>query len=97
MSKENNGWISVKDKLPEPFFTSEQHRCSENRHLIYYTEDGEYWFIGFGWYLYDEKEDDEGGLIPYWELDQDFGIGLANEVEVTHWQPLPEPPKGMTK
>ncbi|OOF37682.1 hypothetical protein BKK49_11250 [Rodentibacter rarus] len=80
MTKENSGWISVKDRLPEPFYTSQEYRSSKNRRLIYYTEDGEYWFIGFGWYLYAEKEDDEGGLIPYWELADD-----CIEVQVTHW------------
>ncbi|MWQ41946.1 DUF551 domain-containing protein [Glaesserella parasuis] len=89
MTKENNGWISVEDRLPEPFYTTEKYRCSENRHLIYYSEDGEYWFIGFGWYLYDKQEDAEGGLIPYWELADD---GFGDEVQVTHWQPLPPPP-----
>lgn len=89
MSKENNGWISVTDRLPEPFDTSNQHRHSYNRHLIYYTEDREHWFIGFGWYLYDNKEDDDGCLIPYWEADKDYSL---EEVEVAYWQPLPEPP-----
>ncbi|HHW7546665.1 TPA: DUF551 domain-containing protein [Mannheimia haemolytica] len=86
---ENNGWISVEDRLPEPFYTSEQYRMPVNRHLIYYTEDEEYWFIGFGWYLYDSKEDEKGDLIPYWELEDSF----FDEVTVTHWQPLPKPPK----
>ena len=47
-----------------------------------------YWFVGFGWYLLDEKVDEEGGLIPYWELDE---LGMI-EIEVSHWQPLPQPP-----
>ncbi|AVJ06351.1 hypothetical protein BV140_554 [Haemophilus influenzae] len=50
-----------------------------------------YWFIGFGWYLLDEKVDEEGGLIPYWQLDE---LGMIDiEIEVSHWQPLPQPPE----
>lgn len=86
---ENNGWIKCSERLPEPFDTSEELRNSNNRHLIYYTEDGAYWFVGFGWYLLDEKVDEEGGLIPYWELDE---LGMI-EIEVSHWQPLPQPPE----
>lgn len=91
MSK-NNNWISVKDKLPEPINTCHEHRNAWNKHIIYYTEDEEYWFVGFGWFLIDEKEDEDGSLIPYWEL-EDTGVGLSNEVIVTYWQPLPERPK----
>ena len=37
-------WIKCSERLPEPFYTSEELRNSDNRHLIYYTEDGVYWF-----------------------------------------------------
>ncbi|MBN6069028.1 DUF551 domain-containing protein [Aggregatibacter actinomycetemcomitans] len=84
-------WIKCSERLPEPFFTSQETRNTDNRHMIYYTEDGEYWFIGFGWYLYDEKENEEGYLIPYWEVDEITMTGI--EVEVSHWQPLPPPPE----
>lgn len=88
---QNNGWIKCSERLPKPFDTSEELRQSSNRHLIYYTEDNVYWFVGFGWYLLDEKVDEEGGLIPYWELDE---LGMINiEIEVSHWQPLPQPPE----
>ncbi len=91
MSKNNNGWIKCSERLPEPFDTSEELRNLSNRHLIYYTEDDVYWFIGFGWYLLDEKVDEEGGLIPYWQLNE---LGMIDiEIEVSHWQPLPQPPE----
>ncbi|MFC0938964.1 DUF551 domain-containing protein [Pasteurella multocida] len=86
---QDNGWISVKDRLPQPIDTSTEYRNQENKSVIYYTEDDEYWFIGFGWYVYGDKEDCDGCLIPYWEL-EDTGL---TEVDVTHWQPLPPPPK----
>ncbi|MGX4777298.1 DUF551 domain-containing protein [Pasteurella multocida] len=83
-----DGWISVKDRLPQPIDTSTEYRNQENKSVIYYTEDDEYWFIGFGWYVYGDKEDCDGCLIPCWEL-EDTGL---TEVDVTHWQPLPPPP-----
>ena len=85
---ENNGWIKCEDRLPEPLQTDHEHRSEENKHISYYTEDGVYWFIGFGWYLYDQKEDCQGNLIPYWESVENIG----EEVEVIYWQPLPQPP-----
>ncbi|MFD1806166.1 DUF551 domain-containing protein [Pasteurella oralis] len=86
--QKDDGWISVKDRLPQPIDTSTEYRNQENKSVIYYTEDDEYWFIGFGWYVYGDKEDCDGYLIPYWEL-EDTGL---TEVDVTHWQPLPPPP-----
>ncbi len=86
---QDDGWISVKDRLPQPIDTSTEYRNQENKSVIYYTEDDEYWFIGFGWYVYGDKEDCDGCLIPCWEL-EDTGL---TEVDVTHWQPLPPPPK----
>ena len=91
LDKLKNPWVKCSDRLPEPFDTSEELRNSSNRHLIYYTEDGENWFVDFGWYLYGDRRESDGNLMPpYWELDN---IGLSNVViEVSHWQPLPQPP-----
>ncbi|HHE3720161.1 TPA: DUF551 domain-containing protein [Pasteurella multocida] len=86
--QQDNSWISVKDRLPQPIDTSTEYRNQENKSVIYYTEDDEYWFIGFGWYVYGDKEDCDGCLIPYWEL-EDTGL---TKVDVTHWQPLPTKP-----
>ncbi|WP_239496814.1 DUF551 domain-containing protein [Aggregatibacter kilianii] len=83
-----NEWIKCLDRLPDPLQTDYEHRSEENKHIIYYTEDGDYWFIGFGWYLYDQKEDCQGNLIPYWESVENIG----EEVEVIYWQPLPKRP-----
>ncbi|OOF52736.1 DUF551 domain-containing protein [Rodentibacter trehalosifermentans] len=63
MTKENNGWISVEDRLPS----------SQGAYL---------------------------GYSPYWqqpciiiEYDEDLGDFIEYGDEITHWQPLPEPPK----
>lgn len=83
-----NEWIKCSERLPEPFSTDFEYRNARNKHLIYFTEDGDHWFVGLGWYLYDDKEDCKGNLIPYWESDTNLG----EEVEVIYWQPLPQPP-----
>ena len=84
-------WISVKDKLPEPeqevllyTVTTETYGKHKERktqyHNIYYgyCEDGE-WLTS---YCY--------GCEFISKMNEKF----PNEViEVTHWMPLPEPPK----
>ena len=40
---ENNGWIKCSERLPEPLQTDHEYRSEENKHIIYYTEDGDYW------------------------------------------------------
>lgn len=76
MSKENNGWISVKESYP-PVFDHDGFMCSDV-------------VMTFG------REDE-------WEIEPTYGLGYAingnrfygengEYFEVTHWQPLPEPP-----
>lgn len=86
-----SNWISIEDKLPEEY-TAVQ---------VFYQADlnGEpVTFISFAtykkgeWYLID---DFFGGYV----LDVFYGTYEATDVidgfEVTHWTPLPEPPKGV--
>jgi hypothetical protein len=76
-----NGWISVKDRLPE-----------YDKTVLVVNEDGymhtavrikgsiariDEWQIKFGVYFIDND---------VWEEDE--------QGKITHWQPLPEPPKG---
>ena len=68
-SKPLNGWISVKDRLPE-----EKVNC-----IVYYKhaycDNDDYWAIGICFY--------DG---------EKFQMDLL--YKVTHWQYLPQPPKG---
>ena len=71
----DNGWISVKDRLPE---IGENYR---SKLVMCYTPDGEHEY-----------------LFDYYEVNG-FGQGCFTTekyfgISITHWQPLPEPPKG---
>ena len=68
-SKPLNGWISVKDRLPE-----EKVNCIVHyKHA--YCDNDDYWEIGICFY--------DG---------EKFKMDLS--YKVTHWQPMPNPPKG---
>lgn len=71
----NDGWISVKDRLPE---IGEHYR---SKLVMCYTPDGEHEY-----------------LFDYYEVNG-FGQGCFTAekyfgISITHWQYLPEPPKG---
>lgn len=68
----DNGWISVKDRLPD----------DKERYLIC-TEGGR---IDIAYYQ--PTGDKFSDYEPFWQGSCRF------TAEVTHWQPLPEPPKG---
>ena len=85
-------WISVKDRLPE---NADHPNAFCPRYLVqtkYGTSEGWYnpnkgcWYT-LVWFLigrYDEDDIDmERGDIPK----------ISNKIEVTHWMPMPEPPK----
>lgn len=87
------GWISVKDKLP-PNADRLGAFCPKYQVMTKYgVTDGWYnpdkgcWYT-LVWFLigrYTEDDIDiERGDIPR----------VSNKIEVTHWMPLPEPPKG---
>ena len=72
-------WISVKDRLPEPDIAV--FGLQNGRIGIYSRyDDGEFWYwsIAESLYLYDIH---------------DLDFVSDDEYEVTHWMPLPEPPK----
>lgn len=77
MKSKNNGWISVKDKLPEinNEGKSEEVLCygKEESHI----EDN-YFFSA------DMYKDDFGYIF--------YNINGEECFKVTHWQPLPKPP-----
>ena len=73
------GWISVKDRLPE----------NDGKYMVWYRGeldicefDAESQTFG---YTYDDYDEMYSHLV-YWDDSMDK--------KVTHWMPLPEPPKG---
>lgn len=77
--KEDN-WISVKDKLPPKGISV----------LLY----GEYMGVCEGYLLHDYKPTYYGIEAQEWEREY-MCMGFNAEVNagITHWMPLPEPPK----
>lgn len=82
-------WISVKDRLPE----------KDGQYLIYYNDDGfrGVWIDNFAVNLsnvsYCFKGKNRSGWFSY-ELDYSGQYNYEETTSVTHWMPLPEPPKG---
>lgn len=75
----DNGWISVKDRLPE----------NDGKYMVWYKGEEDICEFDtdsqtFG-YTYDDYDEMYSHLVCW-----DDGMNK----DVTHWQPLPEPPKG---
>ena len=82
-------WISVKDRLPEkgvPVLVFVPRKGDEEKYITI-----------------DLLDPDSDGDIWYWHNDNyeryvlagpPGSIGPSEEAPYTHWQPLPEPPKG---
>jgi hypothetical protein len=62
---ENNGWISVEERLPQDHLNVIVHTTDCETTIAWYSLSNECWMQGCNFYEYN----------------------------VTHWQPLPEPPK----
>ena len=78
-------WISVKDRLPERkeyLHESNVIRGSSEYVLVYISATFPYkrMFVTIGRYSYDE-------MYPRWV------VRSSHDGDVTHWMPLPEPPK----
>ncbi|MCM1364943.1 MAG: DUF551 domain-containing protein [Faecalibacterium sp.] len=97
-------WISVKDRLPKPeeevLVLAKSQRGYKTITTAMYEEgtmkvDDSAWNWEDIDFDYDEENDDY--IIPcgWWEY-RHYGDALnyAVDDEVTHWMPLPEPPKG---
>lgn len=86
-------WISIKDKLPQQ--NTETLIVWVNRNPVNYQKDikdkpftGVAWYYnGKWWWWSPDCKDmlDEYGVCPECYMDE--------AIEVTHWMPLPEPPK----
>jgi hypothetical protein len=76
-------WISVEDRLPEEDGTYLVYKAKINvRDVLGFVEDG-----------IEVDEEDLNGLKNIWfAYDSEWGYYPVNTV--THWMPLPEPPKG---
>ena len=84
MSKDKNDWINTKDKLPdkgqEVVFVSKLYSGDSGGGIYnYHVCFGEY-----GW----ENND---GFVDYTCWNDIHGYEV--ETNITHWMPLPEPPK----
>lgn len=85
------GWVSVKDRLPEGDGKIYEGVLEESNPVLVYgkDEDGELTF-GVSSYVYDHSEQNDSGwdgvAYPDWDCES---------CTITHWMPLPEPPKGV--
>lgn len=84
----DSGWISVKDRLPDGDGNVYEDGLEESKYVLVYGCYEDDYGYGIGTYIRDHINCDAGWsgcLSGLYELD------CCN---VTHWQPLPEPPKG---
>lgn len=101
-------WISVKDRLPESekiVLVSAKSKTFGHRHTLMVAHIGHHEFTTeeYGWQEYEgETEYDEENdcfWIPecWYEVNsvEDNGNWIIDsDYDVTHWMPLPQPPKG---
>lgn len=78
-------WISVDDKLPD---TPEQGIDAKYSDCCLVCDD--FGWIGMGYYLTDGKK-------SWWEVADAQNKNKIDWTEITHWMPLPEPPKEGTE
>ena len=76
-----NGWISVKDRLPEKAWEDNQKWFSK---VVLAATGRSVLYGSFEVYKYN-------GTWEFGSYDEDFDFDRC--VTVTHWMPLPEPPK----
>ena len=74
-------WISVDDKLPNPEPTGD---CNQVTSPIILAQGS---IVGIGYFSYEKKDDK---WIPLFAF-KDFFV--CSDHCITHWMPLPQPPK----
>lgn len=71
-------WISVKERLPGTKYKKDQYaEWQESQEVLGFSTDGEFFVMTY-------QKDKKG---QYWTTDD----GITKNI--THWMPLPEPPK----
>ena len=78
-------WISCKDKMPD---TPEQGMDAKYSDCCLVCDD--FGWIGMGYYLTDGKK-------SWWEFADAQNKNKIDWTEITHWMPLPKPPKEGTE
>lgn len=74
----SNEWISVTDRLPEVSQKDEWSNINGYSDNVLVIEQGKFYF---GIYIQTER-------FKSWLV-----IGRSGNIQVTHWMPLPKPPK----
>lgn len=93
-------WISVKDRMPEnashlgafcpKYMVATKYGATEG----WYNPDQKSWYVLF-WFMTDRIVSCE---IDFERADVPRVVKVSESAEfVTHWMPLPEPPKGETE
>lgn len=91
--EQDNGWISVKDRLPDSITPCLITYINRNpapyyEHIKDKPLTGAGYYFNNMWYWYSESiEDMLNEYGGYWEK------GIDNGIEVTHWMLFPEPSK----
>lgn len=106
-AEELMNWISVEDKLPanetEVLAVCVRNGCCFVCPVIYedgtvLTQDSTWnWYEVYNYGTYSEENDDYFVPAGWWEARQFTPDDVYNnpvDCAVTHWMPLPEPPKG---
>jgi hypothetical protein len=81
-------WISVKNRLPEK---EGQYLCASYYKTTDSWHTNLYWFSKDLYKFNDLDFSDKKGVSGFWDSDSEWGC--CHHENVTHWMPLPEPPK----
>lgn len=77
-------WISVKDRLPEMNIEEGDFKTSEQVLGLFNNKES-YWVESLTYKIFCDDD------TPYWYYDYD--AEFCETKNLTHWMPLPEPPK----